>query len=195
MATSLADHRTRVRAGRNRWSTGQHFCPARAMCGPAALDHSTTGLLGSQTCNRSIHIQPHGWIAAPCRTGLSSTHISDNVCTNMEWIKNDLRKSSTLTEFLQRTTTCWPGKTPRSRGVGRVHWLVEHSATTMVTLAPDHDTVAGTRSAAYGKLLLLQYGAAQHDISICAISGWTVSSCNKNSFSLAALRVPVVTVE
>ena len=38
----------------------------------------------SRKCNRVIHIQPRGWIAAPCRTGLSSTHISDNVCTNME---------------------------------------------------------------------------------------------------------------
>ena len=105
VATSLADHRARVRAGRNRWSTGQHFCPAQAMCGLAALVHSTTDLLGNQTCNRVIHIQPRGWIAAPCRTELSSTHLSDN----------ELRKSSTLTEFLQRTITCWPGKTPRSR--------------------------------------------------------------------------------
>ena len=85
------------------------------MCGTAAFAHSSTGLLGSQTCNHVTRIQPHGWIAAPCRTGLSSTLISDNVCTNMEWIKNESSKSSALTEFLQRTTACWPGKTPRSR--------------------------------------------------------------------------------
>ena len=60
-------------------------------------------------------------IAAPCRTGLSSTYISDNVYTNMEWTKNELRKSSILTEFLQRTITCWPGKTPRSR-LGLRRW-------------------------------------------------------------------------
>ena len=98
----------RVRAGRNRWSTGQHFRPAHTMCGTAALAHSSTGLLGSKMCNRVTSIQPHGWIAAPCRTGLSSTLISDNVRKNMEWIKNESRKPSTLNEFLQRTTACWP---------------------------------------------------------------------------------------
>ena len=140
VATSLADHRARVWAGRNRWSTGQHSRPAQAMCGPAALVHSTTDLLGSQTSNHVIHIQPRGWIAAPCRTGLSrpSTHISDNGRTNMEWIK----KSSTLTEFLQRTITCWPGKTSRSRS-GLRRWsrplTCRTFATSMVTLAPDHD--------------------------------------------------------
>ena len=81
MATSLADHRAGVRTGRNRWSTSQHFRPTQAMCGPAALVHSSTDLLGSQTCNRVI----------PWRTGLSSTHISDNVCMSMECIKNELK--------------------------------------------------------------------------------------------------------
>ena len=36
------------------------------------------------TYNSVTHIQPRGWIVAPCHTGLSSTHISDNVCTNMD---------------------------------------------------------------------------------------------------------------
>ena len=83
------------------------------MCGPVCA--RSFFQRRSQTCNRVIHIQPCRWIAAPSRTGLSGTHIFDNVCTNMEWIKNELRKSSSLTEFLQRTITCWPGKTPRSR--------------------------------------------------------------------------------
>ena len=80
---------------------------AHAMCGPAALVHSTTDLLRSQTCNRVICIQPRGWIySPPCRTRLSSTYISDNVYTTMEQIKNELRRTSILTEFLQRTITC-----------------------------------------------------------------------------------------
>ena len=142
VTTSLADHRARVRAGRNRWSTGQHFCPAQAICSPAALVHSTTSLLESQTCNRVIHIQPRGWIAAPCRTELSSTHISDNVCTYMEWIKYELKESSTLTEYCSEPSLADRARhhdQDRAWGVGRVHWLVEHSATSMVTLAPDYN--------------------------------------------------------
>ena len=152
VATTLADYRARVRTGRNRWSTSQHFRPAHAMCCArfscevAALVHSSTDLLGSQTCNCVIYIQPRGWIAAPCRTGLSSTYISDDVYTNMEWIKNHLFWLSFCSE---------PSLADRARhhdqvwawDDGRVHWLVEHSATSMVTLA--QTTIALTRSKVY----------------------------------------------
>ena len=142
VATSLADHLARVRAGRNRWSTGQHFRPAKAMCGTAALVHSITDLLESQTSNRVIHIQPRGWIAAPCRTGLSSTHISENVGTNMERIKNELRNHLLWLSFCSEPPLADRARhhdQDRAWGVGRVHWLVEHSATSMATLASDHD--------------------------------------------------------